>query len=112
MLKNINAFHYFSKNINAFAIFMHFSILHYYTGCYFVIKLIMPFLNPLAIVFSDVHEPENVRLEDKILANSSLRKYHEESVGICTDKLLVEHLALTLIGNDLAAAPKILLLKK
>ena len=73
----------------------------------------MPFLNPLAIVFSDVHEPENVRLEDKILANSSLRKYHEESVGICsTDKLLVEHLALTLIGNDLAAAPKILLLKK
>ena len=81
-------------------------------GCYFVIKLIMPFLNPLAIVFSDVHEPENVRLEDKILANSSLRKYHEESVGICTDKLLVEHLALTLIGNDLAAAPKILLLKK
>ena len=80
--------------------------------CYLFIKLIMPFLNPLAIVFSDVHEPENVRLEDKILANSSLRKYHEESVGICTDKLLVEHLALTLIGNDLAAAPKILLLKK
>ena len=28
---NINAFHYFPKKINAFAIFMHFSILHYYT---------------------------------------------------------------------------------
>jgi len=30
--ENSNAFHYFPKNSNAFAIFMHFSILHYYTA--------------------------------------------------------------------------------